>query len=243
MRATWTAGLLALCLAAPLAAYADDDADRASVLAQEFGVSQSQLMDIHNNQDIGWDDIRTSLMLSQHSGASVDEVVRLKKSGMSFDDIASRYNLKLGDIERQHVETGKKEEGLREAPAPRRVHRKAQRLADDYGVPPEEVMRLHDRGLSWREIRHVLFISERSGRPANEIVGLKESGMDFDDIAARYNVNLREEGKRKKEKRPEGGMREAPRSDPSPNRGGDVPDTHLPPVPPPEPAMPEHQTY
>src|SRR5687767_10625456 len=103
------AGLLAFCLAAPCGlALAQDDAVKASELSQEFNVSSSQLMDIKSKQDLGWDEIRTSLMISQHSGASLDEVVRLKKSGMSFTDIASRYNLKLEDIEKSHVEASSK---------------------------------------------------------------------------------------------------------------------------------------
>ncbi|MBI5201358.1 MAG: hypothetical protein HY925_07215 [Elusimicrobia bacterium] len=223
MKARRMAGLLALFLAAPLAgAFADDDADKAQALSQEFSVSQPQLMEIHNNQSMSWDDIRTSLMISQHSGASLDEVVRLKKSGMSYEDISSRYQLKLSDIEKQHPE--KKTDEFREAPAPRRVHRRAQKLADDYSVPSDEVMRLHDRGLSWKEIRQALYISEQSGRPVNEIVGLKESGMDFDDIAARYNVNLKEEPKRPKERK-DRAMRDAPASKDEHRRTGDVPNS------------------
>ncbi len=226
MKGRRMAGLLALCLAAPFAgAFADDESNKAGDMAAEFSVSQAQLMEIHNNQSLAWDDIRTSLMISQHSGASLDEVVRLKKSGMSYDDISSRYNLKLSDIEKQHVDNKAGE--FREAPAPRRVHRKAARLSDEFNVPAVEVMRLHDRGLTWREVRHALFISEQSGRPVNEVVGLKESGMDFDDIAARYNVNLKEEGKRPKEKKTESGMRDAP----------------APSAPPAEPTMPENRTY
>lgn len=213
MKRIGLSGLLALALAAPLAVMAEDDSAKAKLLAEEFNVSQSQLMDIKTNQNLGWDEIKTSLMISQHSGASLDEVVRLKLSGLSFEDIATRYNLKLEDIEKMHVEKGKRDETIREAPAqtPRRVHRKAQRLADDYEVSSDEIMRLHDRGLSWKEVRQALFIAEQSGRPLDEIVGLKESGMDFDDIAERYDVNLKDEPKRKpKEKKRSDEMREAP---------------------------------
>ncbi|MBI4424299.1 MAG: hypothetical protein HY554_11255 [Elusimicrobia bacterium] len=213
------AGLLALCLAAPLGALAEDDSTKARDLSQEFNVSSSQLMDIRQNQNLDWSDIKTSLMISKHSGTSLDEVVRLKKSGLSFDDIASRYNLKLSDIEKEHVSGKKEKEEFREAPAPRRVHRRAARLADEFEVSGDEVMRLRDRGLGWREIRHALFISEQSGRPVNEIVGLKDSGMDWDDIAARYNVDLKEEGRRTKEK---GKFREAPAQRQEPGQSGQM---------------------
>lgn len=230
MKGRRMAMLLALCLAAPLAgAWAVDDNTQAQNLGKEFNVSPAQLEDVHTNQSLSWDEIRTSLMISQHSGASLDEVVRMKKSGMSFDDIASRYNLKLSDIEKEHTAPPSQgtqaapsgsstvpDKTYREAPSSRRVNRKAQKLSDEFNVPADEVMRLHDRGLSWKEVRHALFISEQSGRPVNEIVGLKESGMSWDDIAARYNVNLKDEGKRPKEKKET--MREAPRQTETPNK-------------------------
>lgn len=222
MKRRETAWLLALLLAAPLAAMAEDDSAKARDLAQEFNVSSSQLMDIKQNQNLSWDEIKTSLMISQHSGASLDEVVRLKQSGMSFDDIASRYNLKLEDIEKSHVEkSGTGADVMREAPAtPRRVHRRASRLADEYDVSSDEVMRLHDRGLSWKEVRHTLFIAEQSGRPVDEIVGLKESGVDWDDIATRYNVNLKDEGKRKKKEKQRQGTERDIREAPAPKHEG-----------------------
>ncbi len=234
MKNAWRVPLLALWVSASLGASvfaAHRDERKAQELATEFNVSAAQLSDIHERQDLSWREIRTALEISANSGASIDEVVRLKKSGMSFEDIAARYNLNLKEIEensrrrererkeeRERMKEGREgREDLRDVPAGRR-DRRAERLSREFGVTQEEVFRLKDKGYSWTEVRHTLDISQRSGRPVSDIEQLRDAGMSFEDIAAKYNLRLRERrapdrtGTTESQRLNEGTMREAPSS-------------------------------
>lgn len=71
--------------------------------------------------------------------------------------------------------------------------RKARKLAREFQQSAADVQALRDRGMGWGEIRHALHISQRSGKPVNEIVELRDSGMGWGEIAARYNVTGVEE--------------------------------------------------
>lgn len=85
------------------------------------------------------------------------------------------------------ADDGTRVETQREGKAPP-ASRRARRLAREYAQNPADVQALRDRGMGWGEIRQALHISQRSGKPVNEIVELRDSGMGWGEISSRYNV-------------------------------------------------------
>lgn len=78
-------------------------------------------------------------------------------------------------------------------------------------VSDAEIRGLRERGYSWGDIGRALVIAEQSGKSLNDVTSLRDSGMDWNDIANRWNVQMFPEQKKgKKGGRREPGLREAP---------------------------------
>ncbi|MBI3297548.1 MAG: hypothetical protein HYZ75_05260 [Elusimicrobia bacterium] len=62
---------------------------------------------------------------------------------------------------------------------------RAAAVAAEFGISVHEAAALRGQGLGWGEVRQVLAISKRSGKPVARVVQLRNSGMTLRRVAER----------------------------------------------------------
>lgn len=67
-------------------------------LSAEFAVPEQQVRRIHEQAGLSYEEIRTALILSRETDRSLDDLVALRKAGVSFEAIAERDRLELDQV-------------------------------------------------------------------------------------------------------------------------------------------------
>ncbi|TBR23512.1 hypothetical protein EPO15_05865 [bacterium] len=70
--------------------------------------------------------------------------------------------------------------------------RRGEKLALEFAVTQAEVFELRAGKLTWLEVRHVLAIARRSGRPTAEVLKTHAAGLDWKKVALFYGFTLAE---------------------------------------------------
>lgn len=157
MRVPWifAAGL---ALAASAAAAPTDPGDQArsaapkpgtqrlaGELAGEFGVPESEIGALRA-QGLGWGEIGRALAIARRAGVSLDDVLTVRRSGKSWDQVASKYNMSLADlttevrrIERMGRAADGEDRAGRRPGAPAETGTPPGSVAPDGTTPPERM--------------------------------------------------------------------------------------------------------
>ncbi|MBI4424300.1 MAG: hypothetical protein HY554_11260 [Elusimicrobia bacterium] len=174
----------ALGLGAAGAAYPAGGAQE-TALSSEFAVPVDQLRELRERGGLSWKEVRTALILSRETGMSLADVAGLRRAGVSFEEIAARHRLELGDViadyERQRAARRRRPEArqaVRSEPESDRVRQ----LSLRHGAAEGDVRALRRRGFGWEAVDRALGIAARTGRPVSEVVELKDAGLAWSDV-------------------------------------------------------------
>lgn len=74
---------------------------KADVLAKSFGVSESYVLSLKTDKKLGWGEISHLLAIAKASGQTPDTILALRTGGMGWGEIAKKYDLKLGAINKE----------------------------------------------------------------------------------------------------------------------------------------------
>lgn len=87
------------------------DAERATKLATQFGLTEQQVLDMRQTSKMGWGEIRNLLLIAQAVSLNsattttpltmdqaLTQILTQRSGGMGIGQIAHSYNLKLGDL-------------------------------------------------------------------------------------------------------------------------------------------------
>ncbi|MBI4348642.1 MAG: hypothetical protein HY553_17520 [Elusimicrobia bacterium] len=67
-------------------------------ISAEFAIPAERVRGLHERERLSYAEIRTALILSRETGRSLDEILGLRRAGVSFDAIAARHRLDLGEL-------------------------------------------------------------------------------------------------------------------------------------------------
>jgi hypothetical protein len=164
--------------------------------AKKYKVSVDE---VHSMLDSGltWADVGDALAIAQKAGVPPSDVTELHKAGLSWEQTASKYGFKLGDVSssaRKIEADGRRAEAAQGAAASPTEPAPLSRLAAHYRVSERELVSLREQGMGWSEIGHAVAIAEKSGEPLNDVVDLRKSGLDWSQIAGRFGFTLSDVG-------------------------------------------------
>jgi hypothetical protein len=185
----WLLSLLAACGFAQSQAMAD--------FAKRHHVTEGQVRSMRDS-GFSWSDVGEALAISDKANIPNSDVVALREAGLPWDQIASRYGLRPGDMRKKadeiKAEAVKAESGQTDAGALAAAEQPASlsRVAAKYGVSEKELAYLRGQGMGWGEIGRAVAIAQRSGQPLADVVDLRKSGLDWSQIARRFGFTVTE---------------------------------------------------
>ncbi|MDO8588230.1 MAG: hypothetical protein Q7T82_14475 [Armatimonadota bacterium] len=118
--------------------------------------------------------------LSVRTGKPVSELVALRDRGMSWSDIASRYNIARADLMMPMVAMMAPE-----------VDAYSRQFARQYfGLSDTEITALRAQGMGWGEVFMTANLALRTNQSVSQIASLRSQGFTWTEIGSRYNVTV-----------------------------------------------------
>lgn len=174
-----------------------DPQPRAQELAQEYGVSYDEIMGWFC-QGFGFGEIDQAYELGRQSGLPVGDIFALRRSGLGWGEIRQRLQMGLtptppitptATLVASMTPTPAITVTVTPTPQPTVVNctganpqPKAQTLADQYGVPYEEIMGWFCQGFGFGEIDLAYSLSVETGVPVADIFAMKSAGQGWGEI-------------------------------------------------------------
>lgn len=120
--------------------------------------------------------------LCMRVGKPMSEFVALRDQGMSWSQIATRYNVSMSDMN---------------TPMPMAVMMSPEVDAYNrafaiqyFGLSDSQITSFRAQGMTWGEVYMTANLAQRIGRPATEIASLRQQGISWNDIGSRYNIAM-----------------------------------------------------
>jgi hypothetical protein len=165
-------------------------------LAEEYQVTYAEIMGWFC-QGYGFGEITLAYSASQETGVAVAELFGLRASGLGWGEIMQMLGL-IGHGDEADVP---EIEPPAEAPEGRAAHcdgaqrhPKGEALADQFGVPYEEIMAWFCQGYGFGEITLAYEASLASGKPVADIFALRASGLGWGQIMQELGLKGKPEG-------------------------------------------------
>ncbi|MDO8684493.1 MAG: hypothetical protein Q7N50_13545 [Armatimonadota bacterium] len=115
--------------------------------------------------------------LSARTGRPVSEFVQLRDQGMSWMEIAQRYNVSMTDMMAAMPMMSPEVESYNRS-----------FVSQYFGLSSSQIDTLRMQGMNWADIYFAANLAARTNRPVSEIASLRMQGMSWSDIGGRYNV-------------------------------------------------------
>jgi hypothetical protein len=179
-----------------------DPQPKAQTLAEKYGVPYDEIMGWFC-QGFGFGEIDLAYGLSLETGVPVADVFALRQQGLGWGEIKRRLSVASDvtstptpDLSATPTLSGSEtvtptpDTTLTATPSGTQTTNctganpqpKAQSLADQYGVPYEEIMGWFCQGFGFGEIDMAYSLSVESGKPVSEIFDMKRSGLGWGEI-------------------------------------------------------------
>jgi hypothetical protein len=116
--------------------------------------------------------------LSVRTGKPVSEIIALHDQGLSWSDIAGRYNVALVDLNSPMMVASSTEvDTFNRAFA-----------MQQFGLSDADITALRAQGFTWGDIYMTANLAQRSHQPISQIASLRSQGLSWVDIGNRYDV-------------------------------------------------------
>lgn len=126
--------------------------------------------------------------LSMRTGKPKSELAALHDQGMSWSQIATRYNVSMSDMKMPMQMPMQMQMAMMMSPE---VDAYNSAFAMQYfGLSDSQIASLKAQGLTWGEIYMTANLAQRAGRPVTEIASLRQQGLTWNDIGGRYNIAM-----------------------------------------------------
>ncbi len=188
-----------------------DPQPKGQTLAAQYGVPYVEIMGWFC-QGFGFGEIDLAYGLSLESGVPVMDIFALRQQGLGWGEIkrslsvtptptaASTPSTDLTVTPTLTLTTTPSGTETRDCTGAD-PHPKGQSLADQYGVPYDEIMGWFCQGFGFGEIDQAYGLSIQSGTPVSEIFALRQSGMGWGEIKKMFDED-KDKGKGKPTKKP-----------------------------------------
>lgn len=155
-------------------------------VSSTYGISPATVRDLRTKHD--WGTIYFMANVAAKTGRPITEIASLAEQGMTWNQIASRYNVAMSDLlvpgPRTAVAGYVGEIGTRPVTTTW--------MADKYGnivLTQNEADRLRKQGYSWQDIAIAANVSSRTGQPVYQVLQWTDRGMTWPQIAREYGLN------------------------------------------------------
>jgi hypothetical protein len=171
-------------------------------LASEFGVDYEAIMGWFCQHHLGFGEIEKGYSWSLQYGVAAEEIFEMRLSGMGWGNIRKALQGQADDSiepgespepdDTQEPDESSEPEESQEPDesggdsgdicAGNGTHAQIQNLADEFGVPAEEIEGWYCQGWGFGDIQQAYQISLESGAPVTEVFAMRSSGMGWGQI-------------------------------------------------------------
>jgi len=116
--------------------------------------------------------------LSARTGKPTSEFIILHDQGVSWPDIAGRFNVAIVDLNAP----------MMVAVSPEVDQFNIAFVKDRFGLSDADIVALRAQGLTWGDIYMTANLAQRAHQPVSQIALLRSQGLSWVEIGSRYNI-------------------------------------------------------
>lgn len=151
-----------------------------SMLMRTYGLTEAEINSLLRTGHTA-DEISMAANIAVRTNRPVSDVLALRGQGMSWTEIASRYNLEPGMLMRPYVMVPAEEDAyFREY------------LRSRFNVSIASYNRYRTQGWLPEEIHFASHVAARSRQPLDFVLQLRDQGMSWREIASRLGISIAE---------------------------------------------------
>lgn len=159
-----------------------------NLVATTFGIDRTSVTSLRQ-AGWSWGDINLMAQIAQKTGQPISQIASLRAQGLSYTDIAARYNLTAMDVTIPSPVVTRVAGAVTEY-----GYQPIYYLTDPWGNPVLtrfEAERLSRLGYRWQDIAVASNISAKTGAPVTEVLSWIDRGYTWPQVARQYGLSPR----------------------------------------------------